>query len=77
MTTVADKKSNYSVADYSHDKCAIALQDNIGIPNMAEFIKIVENNMLINLPVSKDDIKIAKDIWGPDRVKDSNEEQEL
>ena len=32
---------------------------------MAEFIKIVKNNLLINWTVSKDDIKIAEDIWGP------------
>ena len=32
---------------------------------MSEFIKIVENILLINCPVSKDDIMIPEDIWGP------------
>ena len=48
VNTVADKKYNYSVADYYRVKCARALQYNIGIPRMAEFIKIVKNNLLIN-----------------------------
>ena len=32
---------------------------------MSEFIKIVENNMLINFPVGENDIRIAEDIWEP------------
>ena len=32
---------------------------------MSEFIKIVENNLMINFPVSKDYINIPEDIWVP------------
>ena len=31
---------------------------------MAEFIEIVENNLLINCPVIKDDINVDEYIWG-------------
>ena len=63
--TVADTKSSYSVADYSHAKRARYLQYKIGKHSMVEFIKIVENNLLINCPISKDDKNIAEDIWRP------------
>ena len=68
VNTVADKKSNYSVAEYSLAKRARALEDNIGRPSMAKFIKIVENNLLINCPVSKDDINIDEYTWVPNLV---------
>ena len=35
---------------------------------MAEFIKIAENNLLINFPVIKYDINIAEDICGANLV---------
>ena len=41
------------------------LQDSIGIPSMTEFIKIIENHLLINCPVSKDGTNIDEDIYVP------------
>ena len=35
---------------------------------MAELIKIIENNVLIDCPVSKDDINISENIWVPNLV---------
>ena len=35
---------------------------------MAESIKIVENNLLINCPLSKYNINISEDIWEPNLV---------
>ena len=63
MTTVEDKIYNYSVVDYSHSKYYTTPQYDIGRPRMAEFIKIVEKNLMINCPVIKDYINISEEIW--------------
>ena len=68
VTTVEDKIYNHSVAYYSRAKRVRDLQDKIGKPIMTEFIKIVENNLLINCPVIKDDINVAEYIWAPNLV---------
>ena len=65
VNTVAYTKSNCSVADYSHAKHARYLQYEIGWHSMVEFIKIVENYLLFNCAISKDDKNIAEVIWGP------------
>ena len=48
--------------DYSRSKHDRALQDDIGMPSMSEFIKMVENDLMINCPVIKNYINISGEI---------------
>ena len=66
ITTVADKRSNYTNRAYSRAVLARNIQKMIGRPSTKEFIKIVENNLLINCPINRQDIRAAEDIFGPD-----------
>ena len=66
INTVANIKSNYTNADYLHDLAAKKLQIKIGNPTAHEFMKIVSSDLLPNCPITREDIKAAKDIFGPD-----------
>ena len=37
-----------------------------GYPTMKDFIAMIKNNMLMNCPVTVEDIKNAENIFGPD-----------
>lgn len=56
----------YSQQDVIKAEKARALQQSIGRPSLHDFIKIVENKMIPNCPVTKDDILAAEHIFGPD-----------
>ena len=66
LSTVDDKKSSYTNADYLRAKGARALQIKIGRPSTRTFIRIVTNNLLPNCPYTRQDIQAAEDIFGPD-----------
>lgn len=66
VNTVADNTSSYTVNQYSRAVEARNLQIKIGRPTTRQFIRIVEQRMLPNCPVTKYDILIAEDIFGPD-----------
>eukprot|EP00536_Pseudo-nitzschia_multiseries_P018184 jgi/Psemu1/54460/gm1.54460_g len=40
------------------------LDDALEFPSMKDYLKIIDNNLLLNCPVTRRDIKIAKDIFG-------------
>ena len=40
-------------------------QDMIGRPSLKFSLKIVENNLILNCPITRDDILVAEDIFGP------------
>jgi hypothetical protein len=64
--TVADNKSKYTNRDYSRAVLARQIQKNIGQPSTRAFIKIVQNYLLPNCPVTRDGIIAAERIFGPD-----------
>ena len=66
LQTVADKKSNYTNALYSRAVLARSIQKIIGRPSTRTFMRIVDNNLLPNCPINRDDILAAEDIFGPD-----------
>jgi hypothetical protein len=66
LSTVADKKQNYTNEDYLRAVRAGELQINIGLPSTKEFIRIVSERLLNNCPVTKADIVAAEDIFGPE-----------
>ncbi|MDG7001628.1 MAG: hypothetical protein JRN15_21225, partial [Nitrososphaerota archaeon] len=66
VNTVADNRSKYSNQDYLRAVKARELQVKIGRPSIREFIKIVNDNLLPDCPVTKADIMAAEDIFGPE-----------
>jgi hypothetical protein len=66
INTVDDNKSKYSKYDYMQAVLARKIQATIGRPSTGDFIRIVENKLLPNCPISKDDILAAEHIFGPD-----------
>jgi hypothetical protein len=66
VNTVAHNRDGYTNCAYSRALTARSIQKKIGRPSTQEYIKIVENNLLPNCPVTRDDIMAAKQIFGPD-----------
>jgi hypothetical protein len=66
VTTVKENKSKYTDRDYSKTVQARRIQRTIGRPSVREYVKIVEQNLLPNCPVTRADILAAEDIFGPD-----------
>jgi len=56
----------YSVRDYKMAESARKPYCTIGHPSTHDFIKLVENNVLINCPIPRRDIENANNIFGPD-----------
>lgn len=66
VNTVDDNKSSYSVNAYSQALLARKIQIMIGRPSTKDFIRIVDQGLLPNCPINRDDIKAAENILGPD-----------
>ena len=64
VTTVAAKKSSYSIRYYSRAVSDRILQNIIGRPGLEEYNQIVNNNLLKNSPITSADIAVAKDCFG-------------
>jgi len=63
--TVDSIKNTYTVKQYSDTHKARTIQDIIGQSSTKDYIRYVENNMLPNCPITKDDIIRAEEILGP------------
>ena len=66
MTTVDDNKSKFSAYDYTKAKLTRDIQRRIGRPSTQDFIRYLNNKIISNCPISSQDIKNTKFIWGPD-----------
>lgn len=66
INTVAENKANYTKRDYDNAMLARSIQKKIGCPSTATFLKIVDNNQLPNIPITRQDILAAEHILGPD-----------
>jgi hypothetical protein len=53
VTTVASKKYGYTNREYERAQLACRVQKVIGHPSTKQYIKIVENNLLPNCPVTR------------------------
>jgi len=65
VTTVEDKKSNYTVKGYRKAELAHKLQTIIGRPSPADYQRIVGNSELMNCPITTTDLSAAHDVFGP------------
>jgi hypothetical protein len=66
INTVEDNKSKYTKHNYMQDVLARKIQATIGWLSMADFIQIVDNQLLPNRPITREDIVAAEHIFGPD-----------
>ena len=64
VSTVADKRSNYSNQDYLRAVRARELHVKIGRPSLKEYPRIVADNLLPNCPVTKADIMTSEHMFG-------------
>jgi hypothetical protein len=64
VNTVDDNKSKYTNRDYSQATLARKIQNIIGRPSTKTFLHIVDNNLMPNCPISRDDIITTEDILG-------------
>ena len=66
ITMVDDNKSKYTNTDYSLTPLAQRIQRMIGRPSTRDFLHFVDNNLIPNCPITRQDILVAKHIFGPD-----------
>jgi hypothetical protein len=66
VNTVAENKTSYTNRDYLKAVLAREIQKKIGRPSTRAFIKIVDNKLLPNCPITREDILAAEHIFGPD-----------
>ena len=66
VSTVEENKTKYTNRDYSRALLARNIQKIIGRPSTRDFMKIVDNHLLPNCPITRRDIIAAEHIFGPD-----------
>eukprot|EP00536_Pseudo-nitzschia_multiseries_P008127 jgi/Psemu1/19634/gm1.19634_g len=64
LNTVEGKANSYFVLDCSRAKKARDMQEILGFPTSQELVKMIENNIIKDCPVTRRDIKIMTDIYG-------------
>ena len=65
LTTVDDNKTKFTKRDVKSAELAFSIEDRIGRPSLQDYINIVKNNLLPNIPISIKDILNAEKIFGP------------
>jgi hypothetical protein len=65
FTTVEDNKYRYTNRDYTQATLARKLQNIIGRPSARAFLKIIEQNHLMDCPIFRKDVLAADGIFGP------------
>ena len=64
ITTVEGQKKQYSDLDVKQATRARKLQNTLGFPSLQAYMNMVDNNLILNCPVTRRDIAIAQDIFG-------------
>jgi hypothetical protein len=66
INTIENNSLKYSSRDYSQAVLARKLQRSIGRPSLKSYLRIIDDNLLQNCPVTRRDVMIAEHIFGPD-----------
>ena len=66
VTTVSDNSDSYTQQDYSRAVLARKFQQIVGRPSTRTLLRIVDENLIPNCPVTREDILAAEHIFGPD-----------
>ena len=64
IVTVDGQKLKYSDLDVKRATAARKLQDTLGYPSKTAFLKMIDNNLIMNCAVTRRDILMAEDIFG-------------
>ena len=65
ITTVQDKRGQYTKRAYNDAVRSRRVQNIIGFPNDRKLATIIDHNELLNNPVLRADVRAATDIFGP------------
>ena len=65
VQTVNENESGYSARQVSDVKRARELYSKVGFPSNKDFKSLIKNNMILNCPVTADDVDRANNIYGP------------
>jgi hypothetical protein len=66
VTTVEDKRSNYSKADYSRAEQARLLQKSLMFPASKDLKSWLDKNIIRDCKLERRDVSAADDVFGPD-----------
>ena len=66
LNMVSDNQEGFTRRDYKGDQEARQMMHLLGFPSEHNFENMVHLNMIVNCPVTFDDVKNAKLIFGPD-----------
>eukprot|EP00536_Pseudo-nitzschia_multiseries_P018200 jgi/Psemu1/54543/gm1.54543_g len=64
LDTVEGKAQSYSTLDCSRAKKALDLQEVLGFPTTQELIRMIDNNIIKDCPITRRDISIMEAIYG-------------
>ncbi|VEU43169.1 unnamed protein product, partial [Pseudo-nitzschia multistriata] len=64
VTTVKGQKQFYSDLDLKRAKTARKLQETLGFPSVKAYLHMIDNNLIMNCPVTRRDVLMAEDIYG-------------
>ena len=65
VNTVAEKKREYTEREVRGATLARKLHNIVGFPLLKTYLYNVDNKLIPNCPVTREDIKVAEDIFGP------------
>ena len=65
LNSVETNASKYTVRQYRQALLARRVHNTVGFPSIRKFLKIIAGNQIQNCPVTRDDVLIAEDIFGP------------
>ena len=66
VITVAENREGFNRREYGVEKAARCVLGLMGYPSEREFTNIVSSNMMVNCPVTPQDIKNSDKIFGPE-----------
>lgn len=66
IKTVEKQKQFYSNLDIRRADKARKLQETLGFPSTKSFLHMIDNNLIMNCPVTRRDVLVANDIYGTD-----------
>ena len=66
VNTVSEKRDGFTRREYKGDREARQAMYLLGLPLERDFEKMIHSKMIVKCPVTFDDVKNAKLIFGPD-----------
>ena len=66
LNTVSENREGFTWREYDGAQEARRVMHLLGFPSEQDFESMVRSNMIVNCPVTFDDVKNAKLVFGPD-----------